>query len=92
MGVYPMLRDETCCFLAVDFNKDTWRTEAYRRDRRKDALLQEQGDFVLRFLAEDLAKRVDEVLDAILRALAHRERALGPLGGARRLAWAGDGS
>ena len=46
--------------------------EAYRRDRRKDALLQENGHFVLRFLAEDVGKRLDEVLDTILRTLAHR--------------------
>ncbi|MEF8700426.1 MAG: DEAD/DEAH box helicase family protein [Candidatus Accumulibacter sp. UW20] len=48
--------------------------EAYRRDRRKDALLQENGYFVLRFLAEDFGKHLDDVLDAILRALAHRQR------------------
>jgi len=47
---------------------------AYRRDRCKDALLQENGYFVLRFLAEDVGKRLDEVLDSILRALAHRRR------------------
>lgn len=35
--------------------------EAYRRDRAKDALLQEQGYFVLRFLAEDLATNLDKV-------------------------------
>jgi very-short-patch-repair endonuclease len=46
--------------------------QAYRRDRQMDALLQEQGLFVLRFLAEDLGKELDVVLDAILRALAHR--------------------
>ena len=51
---------------------------AYRRDRRKDALLQENGWFVLRFLAEDVGKRLDDVLDTILRAIArhqHREPA-----------------
>lgn len=48
--------------------------EAYRRDRRKDARLQEHGYFVLRFLAEDVGKHLDEVLDAILRALAHRQK------------------
>ena len=48
--------------------------EAYRRDRRKDQFLQENGYFVLRFLAEDVGKHLDMVLDAILRALAHRER------------------
>jgi len=46
--------------------------EAYRRDRRKDALLQENGYFVLRFLAEDVGRHLDAVLDAILRALAHQ--------------------
>jgi superfamily II DNA or RNA helicase/very-short-patch-repair endonuclease len=48
--------------------------DAYRRDRRKDALLQENGYFVLRFLAEDIGKRLDDILDAILRTLAHRQR------------------
>lgn len=28
MGVYPMLQDETCFFLAADFDKDTWRDDA----------------------------------------------------------------
>ncbi|MDR2580059.1 MAG: DEAD/DEAH box helicase [Fibromonadaceae bacterium] len=27
MGVYPMLQNETCYFLAVDFDKDTWRED-----------------------------------------------------------------
>jgi very-short-patch-repair endonuclease len=48
--------------------------EGYRRDRRKDMILQEHGYFVLRFLAEDLGKRLDTVLDAILRGLSHRLR------------------
>jgi very-short-patch-repair endonuclease len=45
---------------------------AYRRDRRKDQLLQENGYLVLRCLAEDLAKELDSVLDGILRALSAR--------------------
>jgi len=45
---------------------------AYRRDRRKDQLLQENGYLVLRFLAEDLAKELAAVLDAILRSLSAR--------------------
>lgn len=45
--------------------------EAYRRDRRKDALLQQHGYFVLRFLAEDAGKQLDFVLDSILAAQAH---------------------
>ena len=46
--------------------------ETYRRDRRKDAALQEHGYFVLRILAEDLGQRLDEVLDAIQRVMAHQ--------------------
>lgn len=46
--------------------------DAYRRDRRKDALLQESGYFVLRFLTEDVSKRLDEVLDTINRTMVHR--------------------
>lgn len=45
--------------------------EAYRRDREKDYLLQENGYRVLRFLAEDLGSHLNHVLDTILRALAH---------------------
>ena len=28
MGVYPMLADDTCRFLAADFDKETWRCDA----------------------------------------------------------------
>lgn len=57
---------------------------AYRRDRRKDALLQENGCHVLRFLAEDLSKHLDATLDAILRGIAHlRRRNYKPPGGDR---------
>jgi superfamily II DNA or RNA helicase/very-short-patch-repair endonuclease len=45
---------------------------AYRRDRRKDQLLQENGYLILRFLAEDVARDLDAVLDGILRSLSHR--------------------
>lgn len=33
MGVYPLLEDETCRFLAVDFDKNTWQEDvaAFRR-------------------------------------------------------------
>ena len=46
---------------------------AYRRDREKDALLQENGFYVLRFLAEDIGRQLDLVLDTILRVLANRQ-------------------
>lgn len=58
----------------LDGGQHLENADAYRRDRRKDALLQEHGYFVLRFLAEDVGKQLDAVLDAILRALSHRER------------------
>lgn len=43
--------------------------DAYRTDRRKDLLLQEHGYMVLRFLAQDVSKRLDMVLDTILRVI-----------------------
>jgi very-short-patch-repair endonuclease len=51
---------------------------AYRRDRRKDQLLQENGYLVLRYLAGDLAKELDSVLDGILRSLSSRRTAMVP--------------
>ena len=27
IGVYPLLLDETCCFLAVDFDKSNWQKD-----------------------------------------------------------------
>ncbi len=51
---------------------------AYRRDRRKDQLLQENGYLVLRFLAEDVGRDLDLVLDAILRTLSNQQARLSP--------------
>ncbi len=47
--------------------------DAYRRDRRKDVLLQRHGLFVLRFLANDVAAELDPILDRIVDVL-HRPR------------------
>jgi very-short-patch-repair endonuclease len=57
--------------IELDGGQHLGNADAYRRDRRKDQLLQEHGYFVLRFLTEDVGKRLDAVLDAILRSLAH---------------------
>lgn len=43
---------------------------AYRRDRRKDLLLQQQGWLVVRVLAEDVVFRLDEVLTTIEDSVA----------------------
>jgi hypothetical protein len=48
-------------------------TDAYRGDRRKDQLLQENGYFVLRFLAEDVGRNLDMVLDSIQRTMFSRQ-------------------
>jgi very-short-patch-repair endonuclease len=65
---------ETRVVIELDGAQHLADAEAYRRDRRKDALLQQNGYFVLRFLAEDAGKRLDHVLDTVLAALAHRLR------------------
>ena len=59
--------------IELDGGQHLGDADAYRRDRRKDALLQENGYLILRFLAEDVGKHLDRVLDAILRALSHQE-------------------
>ncbi len=65
---------ETRLVIELDGGQHLANSDAYRRDRRKDALLQEHGYFVLRFLAEDVGTKLDLVLDTILRVLARRVR------------------
>ena len=62
--------------IAVELDGDQHLADqaAYRRDRRKDLLLQENCYLVLRFLAQDVGKDLDRVLDTILRALARGSR------------------
>ncbi len=47
-------------------------SDAYRRDRRKDDLLQREGFLVLRFLAEDVVARLETILETISSALTWR--------------------
>ncbi|HEX5007911.1 MAG TPA: DEAD/DEAH box helicase family protein [Hyphomonadaceae bacterium] len=61
--------------LEVDGEQHLSDKTAYRRDRKKDRLLQQRGYIVLRFLAEDLAKDLDSVLDSIQHSLAGRREA-----------------
>jgi len=58
--------------IEIDGGQHLGDAAAYRRDRRKDALLQTHGYFVLRFLADDLGKELDSVLDTVLRVLVGR--------------------
>ena len=69
-----LLCPEARLVIEIDGPQHLADSEAFRRDRRKDALLQENGCFVLRFLGEDVAKRLDDVLDTILRTLSHQDR------------------
>ena len=67
-----LLCERTRLAIELDGGQHLSDPDAYRRDRRKDALLQENGYLVLRFLAEDVGKYLDQVLDAILRVLSHQ--------------------
>jgi superfamily II DNA or RNA helicase len=60
--------------IEIDGSQHLHSVEAYRRDRRKDILLQEKGYKVLRFLAEDVGKCLDDVLDTILRVLSTHQQ------------------
>ena len=71
------LDEDARLVIELDGPQHLANADAYRRDRRKDALLQEHGYLVLRFLAEDLGTRFCDVLDDILRAIANRTRSGG---------------
>lgn len=60
--------------IEIDGKQHLDNEEAYRRDRRKDVLLQENGYLVLRFLAEDISKSLDDVLNIILRVVACKNK------------------
>ena len=60
--------------IELDGGRHLGDADAWRRDRRKDAALQSHGYFVLRFLAADLAARMDFVLDTIRATLATLEQ------------------
>jgi len=69
-----LVSDDARIAVEIDGPQHLADSVAYRRDRRKDQLLQENGYIVLRFLAEDVAKDLDRVLDTILRVLGRRDR------------------
>ncbi len=55
--------------IELDGDQHLGSEEAYRSDRKKDLLLQENGYLVLRFLTGDLGKNLDRVLDTVVRVL-----------------------
>ena len=60
-----LLAAETRIAVEIDGPQHLSDPDAYRRDRRKDLMLQENGYFVLRFLTEDVGRHLDDVLDAM---------------------------
>jgi len=72
-----LLCEELRLVIELDGGQHLAAAAAYRRDRRKDAALQEHGYFVLRFLTDDLSQRLDYVLDTIHRVLTHQKRIAG---------------
>ena len=50
--------------------------EDYRRDRRKDFLLQQEGFLILRFLAEDVVAQLETILATVDQAIALRQSQL----------------
>lgn len=69
------LNCDTRLVIEIDGMQHLSDPDSWRRDRRKDALLQSHGCFILRFLADDLGKRLDFVLDTVLQSLEHLRRA-----------------
>jgi very-short-patch-repair endonuclease len=67
-----LLWDQARVAIELDGPQHLGDAVAYRRDRRKDQLLHENGYIVLRFLAADVAREMDSVLDAIMLVLARR--------------------
>jgi superfamily II DNA or RNA helicase len=63
------LGEEFRLVIELDGDQHLSDPEAYRRDRRKDVLLQQNGYLVVRYLAQDVSKHLDRVLDGILAAM-----------------------
>lgn len=77
-GAHEAEVDLLCRSLGIAIEIDGYHhfrdAEAYRRDRRKDSLLQQNGYLVLRFLAADVLARLEEILDTVLAVVAHRRQ------------------
>jgi len=67
-----LLCEKAKLVIEIDGGQHLGDAAAYRRDRRKDVLLQTHGYLVLRFLADDLGKDLECVLDTLLRVMSGR--------------------
>lgn len=68
-----LLCEDARLVIEIDGVQHLASKDAYRTDRRKDLLLQQNGYIVLRFLAEDVSKKLDVVLDTVFRVLSNRD-------------------
>lgn len=77
-GNRPAEVDLLCSTLKIAIEVDGYyhfcEPDGYRRDRRKDVLLQKYGFLVLRFLARDVAERGEEVVNDVVAAVHHRRQ------------------
>lgn len=77
-GFPDMEVDLTCrkarIAIEVDGRQHLNDPNAYRRDRTKDLLLQENDWLVIRLLADDITEKLDDLLDSVLRLLTTRLR------------------
>jgi hypothetical protein len=76
-GQQPAEVDLLCARLKIAVEIDGYyhftSPDNYRRDRRKDLVLQQRGFLVVRYLAEDIVPRMGEILQSIRAAVQSRE-------------------
>jgi very-short-patch-repair endonuclease len=77
-GSRPMEIDLSCRTLRLAIEVDGYfhfvSEDSYRRDRRKDELLQKHGYLVLRFLANDVVPHLPEIVASIIEAIEWRRQ------------------
>jgi len=81
-GVYPMLPDETCFFLAIDFDKDGWQQDvrAFMDTRRTRNLPASDRARPTRRAATTAAAAADRGLAVLAIDTARETLTLAPMG------------
>ena len=83
MGVYPMLTDETCWFLAVDFDKELWMKDVsayletcrtYKVPATVEISRSGQGGHIWIFFSEPIAAKLVRQLGAFMLTQAMEKR------------------